>query len=441
MPAQKCERNGEQGWQWGEEGKCFLPSEEGGEDKAKEKAASQGAAIGEAEHMSELLEVPILKEGIHNGFPVQDLESIARDTMAALPILSEAQESGTYRGNRDALSQEPIPGFLHLGHHPNDVAPHQIKEWSQGIEMKLDTRLIDGEKWIVGNFGNVNPELAQLLAVGFPGRSVEILPEFQNPDTGDIYPAIIRSVAFLDAKTEPAVPQYPGYSVKLQRSELGVQTVSYTIPNNNQSQEETSIMADKQTDTVKLSKEDIQRFTALENRLETLEKENGTLKGALNEVAADKDALTSEVLKFKSQARESQVEAFCVRLEKDYNLTPAAIQAIRPVLVAENGVVKMSDDAEPIELEAAYIQSIEAVIALAKDKDALFVPQNGALPPGKQITQPILTLKQKKAAAIQKFSKTEDGKDVDYSTALALAAKNPETSHLFNPLNSLNGGD
>lgn len=45
MPVERCQRDGEKGWRWGKRGKCYLPSEEGGEDAAKEKAARQGRAI------------------------------------------------------------------------------------------------------------------------------------------------------------------------------------------------------------------------------------------------------------------------------------------------------------------------------------------------------------------------------------------------------------
>jgi hypothetical protein len=45
MPVERCQRDNEKGWRWGKRGKCYLPSEEGSEEAAKEKAARQGRAI------------------------------------------------------------------------------------------------------------------------------------------------------------------------------------------------------------------------------------------------------------------------------------------------------------------------------------------------------------------------------------------------------------
>jgi rhodanese-related sulfurtransferase len=45
MPVKKCQRDNEDGFKWGDTGYCYLPSEEGGEDAAREKASEQGVAI------------------------------------------------------------------------------------------------------------------------------------------------------------------------------------------------------------------------------------------------------------------------------------------------------------------------------------------------------------------------------------------------------------
>lgn len=44
MPVHRCWRKGERGWQWGSQ-KCYLPSEEGSDEAAREKAEEQGRAI------------------------------------------------------------------------------------------------------------------------------------------------------------------------------------------------------------------------------------------------------------------------------------------------------------------------------------------------------------------------------------------------------------
>jgi TolA-binding protein len=447
MPVQRCEREGEQGWQYGDTGKCYLASEEGSDDEAKRKAYLQGAAIeggGPLEEskiaMAELMEVPILKRGRFNGMEIADVRQAAIDTMKALPYLLEAQRTGKYRGEKNArFNTEPVPPFIHLLH--KQIAREKVQEWAAGVSMAIDTRLINGEEWAVSNFSNVDRGLAELLAAGFPGRSVEILPNFENPDTGEIYPVVIRSVAFLDANTMPAVPQYPGYSVKLAENEMGVQTVSCGIPQNQQSVQGETVMSDKQTDTVKLSAEDIQRFEAMNERLKALEGENKVLKGAVNEMEATNKTLASDVQKFQQQARQSGIDAFCAKLERDYNLTPVAIDAIRPVLSAENGVVKMSADADPVPTEQAYMQSVENILKLAKDKDALFVPEKVAgIPTGKQSAVKPLTKAEQKAAAIAKFSKDESGNQRKYADALSIAANDPAYAELFKASNDIDRG-
>ena len=45
MPVERCQRDNEQGWRWGKEGYCYLPSEEGSDEAAKEAAKRQGRAI------------------------------------------------------------------------------------------------------------------------------------------------------------------------------------------------------------------------------------------------------------------------------------------------------------------------------------------------------------------------------------------------------------
>ena len=46
LPLMRCQRDGEAGWKWGEDGYCYLPSEEGGDDEARESALAQARAMG-----------------------------------------------------------------------------------------------------------------------------------------------------------------------------------------------------------------------------------------------------------------------------------------------------------------------------------------------------------------------------------------------------------
>ena len=53
MPVERCQRDGERGWRWGTSGKCYLPSEEGSDRAAYQKAVKQGQAIEIRRHRGE----------------------------------------------------------------------------------------------------------------------------------------------------------------------------------------------------------------------------------------------------------------------------------------------------------------------------------------------------------------------------------------------------
>jgi len=454
MPVQRCQRDGEQGWQYGDSGKCYLASEEGSDDEAKRKAYLQGAAIEgsgykeEAQHMA-TLDVPILKPGVFNGLAIKDIPGLVSDTLKAMPYLLEAQQTGQYRGEKNArFNTEPVPPFIHLRHFPTDIAGSKLHDWAAGVTMTPETRLFNAEEWSFVRFDHVDPDLAKLLAEGFPYRSAELLPNFENPDTGEVYPVVLRSVAFLGANTDPAVPQEPGYSVKLSRDEMGIQTVRCDVPDIiNHETKETDIMADAQeASTVKLSREEFQEFAAMKGRLEALEqvqKENTTLKGVVDEMKGQNDALSSEVLKLQQENKATKTEATLLKLENEYHLTPAALEAIRPVVVAENGVVKFSEDADPVPTDQAYLTSLEHILKLAKDKDALFVPESSDLPTGKH-TEPTLTEYERQEAEIKKFQAEAkaQGKDMDYWQARAQwASKSNDILDKITKLRNAEGGE
>jgi hypothetical protein len=409
--------------------------------------------------MAELLEVPILKGGIHNGFEVQNLQAAARDTMEAMPYLLEAQYRGAYRGDANQRFNDEIPpSFLNLQHDvigeesTTPITPERLKELTLGVQMEVDTRLFNGEEWVIGNFRNVKPELAKLLSGAYPGRSVEILPNFQNPDTGQIYPVVLRSVAFLDPQTDPAVPQTPGYSVKLSQDE-GVQVVRCDVPaTNNQHEEEVLEMPKEIEGTTKLS-QDAQREQDLQAELDALKAGMAEKDSVIQKLQAEKkeDSLTqsevkklaAEVAKLREEKQEAEVEAFCVKLASDMGLTKSAVDIIRPVVAAKEGVVKMSADSEPIPVGKAYKESLVDLLKLAKDKDALFIPESpGGLVPGKQQTEEEVkqSPEEQRISAIQKFWKDDDGKEkMPYHKAREAAINDPEYAELFDPTNDEEG--
>jgi len=183
-------------------------------------------------------------------------------------------------------------------------------------------------------------------------------------------------------------------------------------------------MEEKAQDVVKLAQEDIVKLKA---RVDAFEAENNTLRGVVNTMKQEKDELAKDVQAYRKQAHQAGIEKFCAKLERDYNVTPACLEIITPVLSAENGVVKLAEGEKP-EREAA-LDAIVGVVALAQ-KNALFVPTGAKLPTGKQ-QEEVLTDEQRREKAIQKFM--ADSK-LTYDAALLKAAQDPESKDLFDPL-------
>jgi hypothetical protein len=103
--------------------------------------------------------------------------------------------------------------------------------------------------------------------------------------------------------------------------------------------------------------------------------------------------------------------------------------------------VKMSADADPVPTEQAYMQSVENILKLAKDKDALFVPEKvTGIPTGKQSAAKPLTKAEQKAATIAKFSTDESGNPRKYADKLSMAANDPVYAELFRASNDIDKG-
>jgi hypothetical protein len=126
MPVQRCQRDNEEGFQWGDEGKCYLPSEEGGEEAAREKAAEQGRAIEankaqadqkEAQEFASFVDVELIRPGVHNGrrYTEDDIDEMIAASNACLPYIRQSIQEGRYTGNEIALSK-PIPGLINFAH-------------------------------------------------------------------------------------------------------------------------------------------------------------------------------------------------------------------------------------------------------------------------------------------------------------------------------------
>jgi hypothetical protein len=157
-----------------------------------------------------VLNVPILKAGTHYGrkpkgkpIVISDelLDEIIEGSNECKELIRDSMKTGNYRGNNYKLTR-PIPGILNLHH--DDILDETMKLRTKDVDWEFGKQVIRGVPWMTQTFRNVPKDVAKSIQSHFSGRSVELLP-LKNPDTGKTYPMVVRSTAFLDKHTAPAV--------------------------------------------------------------------------------------------------------------------------------------------------------------------------------------------------------------------------------------------
>ena len=383
--------------------------------------------------MAELLEVPVLTRGNWKGTEMLDMKQVASDTIKAMPYLKEAIDTGVYRGNNPEWSEEPVPAFININHdilqneYHLKLLPETVKDWAMTAKMIPETRLINGEEWLVTNFENVDPELAKLLSSEFPFRSVEFLPNFKNPDTGEVYPVVVRAVSFLDRHTKPAVPQSAGFAVKLSADEMGVQTVYFDAPNINTDREgETPMQDDKKQGVVTLSADDHKSLIGRLDALEAQAQADGDEKEKLREIVRLQE---EKIDRADRRAHEADAMSAIVKLTSDFGLTKAAEDLITPVFLSSGNVVKLSNG-EEISNTAAFKRALEGIIKLAIEGNLTIPESPGVIQAGIQDTDPADSAESVLDAKIIKLMKeaAEIGKPIKRAQAHFMALSDREYS-------------
>lgn len=240
MPIQRCQQNNEEGWQWGDEGKCYLPSEEGGDDNAKNKAIEQAIAAGASPeelrqihqpivNFASLKDVELFRPGVHNDiqFSQAEIDEMIASSNACLPYILQSIEQGEYVGN-DKLNAEikasgkPIPALLNLGHQRYFK---DVKDYLKDIRIEFGK----AGDWVTANISNVKDDIALMLQEVFNLRSVELIKELFNPLDGNTYRNVIRSIGFLPSHIPPAVSgQNPQLAVEFAQSQGAILVTLYS---------------------------------------------------------------------------------------------------------------------------------------------------------------------------------------------------------------------
>lgn len=378
---------------------------------------------------------PISHKGKAFSFTQEDLQESIQSTNACMDALISGIKTGKYEGNDHIKG--PVPSFINLAH--SKLLPTKIKEWTKNVTMALKAA---GE-YIVGDFLNVDDELAEFLKARFPGRSIELIPKFVHPKTGEIHRNVIRSVGFLPPDLSPAVPglNKGDWAVQFQESseeDTGILTfysliegedVDEILTTNN---EEVKTMADEKKVLTEEKKPMPQAPPSVEKEVkhpagvsvaefEALKAEREA-EGKARKALEDRLILLEEDNRKKEQRlTDQEVQAYCdKKVAEGYNPAIFSDGFKKALAMANNSdVIEFSADASST-LRSFWQTQFETILKMAAD-GSIKVPmgENAADAQGKPIDESPASLKEAKikefvdqglgrVEAIQKAMETSD---------------------------------
>jgi len=416
MPVQECEREGQQGFQWGEEGTCYLPSEEGGEDEAKQKAAEQGQTIEDSndggrefahiqiDEFANILNVPVFRaghffprsedpkdvEGVT--IPEEQLDQMIASFEACQDFLKESILTGIYAENT-FKGGKPIPAFLNAYH--QDELAGIIKDAVKNVSLSFAKQKIKGVDWLTATFRDVPTEVAKWIKNKLPYRSIEIIPRLYHPAKKQWFENVPRSVAFLDPLTRPAVPgQSPELVVEFSDQRDGVHTYIFSnvqhvqqptrevqnmanakkdmpIEKHAQPEEKAVESATKKGDVTVTTqdfqldeyKASIKKEVEAEITQKTVQQFEDRLKMLEQTATEAKEEARTE----RTKRQEGELLQFYSSLQARLNVAPEALTVIKEY--REKGV----DVLEFQQRQDSFQAFMNAILDMAK-KDSLFVP-------------------------------------------------------------------
>jgi len=376
--------------------------------------------------LADILNVPILKAGTHHShnsgiltISEEQLEDTIKGSNDCRELIKESLTTGKYRGNDIKLSK--MPGVLNLHH--DAILDETVKDRVKDVSVEFGKQEIDGEMWMTETFRNVPQDIAKSIQTHFPGRSVELLP-LTNPDTGVKYPMVVRSTAFLDKWTAPAV--------KGQKRDITVEFAEGESPiivlfSGTEYQQSTQGAENMGEETKKEEKKtpDVSELKEKEAQIKELQKKKAQDFAMIKEMQAKQEAAEQAVIELQKKQNAAEVREFMSDLghktlqgeHSSYNVSAAFLEVIEPIIsgTGRQTVIELAKGSQPMRktLEDVFTKIVELA-----GKGALLVPvtEMGAMQhkePGNENNQSILEQAQEIQAA-QKIS---------YSTALLQAQR------------------
>jgi len=348
------------------------------------------SSIGTVVEFANIVDVPILKAGdfpSHNAGVVSiseaELDRTLEGSRMLHPLILEAIQTGVYRGN-EGLSEKigkTIPGLLNLNHQApfkesptlSQVVNEKLKQAIQNISVDFRKANIKGEDWIVERFLNVPDDIAKTLQESYPYRSVELIP-LTDPESGEKYDHVIRSTAFLDHFTPPAVDgQNSDLIVEFQAGSPLQRIVSHQpyiteeiIMAENTELKELQARTERME---ALMKERQELMTELQKKLA----EEKAAREQANELAAkaeqEKDEKIAELQEIQNRVESETLISNLQRSIPGHVVTPAFLEVTKPMLMTP-GVIELQEGEN---FRQGMARVLKQVVELAS-KNAILVP-------------------------------------------------------------------
>jgi hypothetical protein len=291
------------------------------------------------QEFADLKQVKLMYPGVHNNKEItpEMLELMAQNTPECWEYLRQSEEAGLYAENEHIdLKGKPIPGFINLNH--QEDLPDTIKKVAKNIGVKLYTKMLNGVKWLCGDFSNVPNDLAKFIKQKYPMRSIELMPPLYNPLKKRVFPYVIRSVGFLSREMPPAVSGQQNDFVVVYSANDSQEIETFVLDvEDRENMEGIEPMADKETKQT--AKNPVDSPQKEDNRIEEfqaqLEKQNQLIEEfrvQLEKEREEKKILT-EIINQDREEREEEKKArsqkdiqdFCKRLITYHDIQPAVL--------------------------------------------------------------------------------------------------------------------
>jgi hypothetical protein len=360
----------------------------------------------EVQEFADILNVPVLKAGVHHShnvgdlaFTEEDLYRIAHDSTALQDYIQKSVELQRYDGNEELSKnlKKPIPDVLNVQHQDEKYFPIALQKHLKDVDTTFHVGTVNNEPWLMQNFHRVPSDVAKTLQEHYPYRSIELVP-LKVQDT--LYPQVIRSTAFLNKYTSPGVKgQSPDLTVEFVEGESPVvvlmcDDIDTELPITTNQE---ASMPNEQTvskTSEEMSGSDVSelagQIAAKDAEIDRLQAELAQEKSERVEIAelkASHESALAQIAELKAKEDEADVREFCATFEltplvqgdQKYVPSPSFMSIVRKHITASpsTGVIEFAEGSQTVrETMKSLFQDVAELAA----KQSVLVPISDTKP-------------------------------------------------------------